>query len=57
MASVKQKIRNNSLYNINKYKGLPKGPISNPGIDSIIAAIYPKTDKLLVLFNRWQNNF
>ena len=31
----------NSLYNTYKYRGLPKGPISNPGIDSITAAIYP----------------
>jgi UPF0755 protein len=31
-----------SPYNTYKYKGLPKGPISNPGIDSIIATIYPK---------------
>lgn len=34
-----------SPYNTYKYYGLPKGPISNPGIDSILAAIYPeKTD-------------
>jgi len=32
----------NSPYNTYKYVGLPKGPISNPGIDSITAAIYPK---------------
>ena len=32
----------NSPYNTYKYYGLPKGPISNPGIDSITAAIYPK---------------
>ena len=30
-----------SLYNTYKYRGLPLGPISNPGIDSIMAAIYP----------------
>ena len=30
-----------SLYNTYKYKGLPLGPISNPGMDSILAAIYP----------------
>lgn len=31
-----------SPYNTYKYTGLPKGPISNPGINSITAAIYPK---------------
>jgi UPF0755 protein len=30
-----------SPYNTYKYRGLPKGPISNPGIDSILAAINP----------------
>jgi UPF0755 protein len=34
-----------SPYNTYKYYGLPKGPISNPGIDSIIAAIYPTATK------------
>lgn len=29
-------------YNTRKYPGLPVGPISNPGIDSIRAAIYPR---------------
>lgn len=39
-----------SPYNTYKYYGLPKGPISNPGINSIIAAIYPtKTDYLYYL--------
>jgi UPF0755 protein len=30
-----------SPYNTYKNDGLPLGPISNPGIDSIIAAVYP----------------
>jgi len=34
-----------SPYNTYKYKGLPKGPISNPGINSILAAIYPTETK------------
>jgi len=41
-----------SPYNTYKYKGLPIGPISNPGINSIIAAIYPrKTAYLFYLSN------
>jgi UPF0755 protein len=31
----------NSPYNTYKYAGLPKGPICNPGMESIMAAIYP----------------
>jgi len=31
-----------SPYNTYKYKGLPFGPISNPGLESILAAIYPE---------------
>ncbi len=31
-----------SPYNTYEYKGLPLGPICNPGLDSIIAAIYPE---------------
>jgi len=32
-----------SPYNTYKYRGLPLGPISNPGLESITAAIYPES--------------
>lgn len=35
----------NSPYNTYKYVGLPVGPICNPGIESIEAAIYPQESK------------
>jgi len=34
-----------SLYNTYKYKGLPLGPVCNPGLESIKAAIYPKNSE------------
>ncbi len=34
-----------SPYNTYKYLGLPVGPICNPGIESIEAAIYPESNK------------
>jgi UPF0755 protein len=33
-----------SPYNTYKYRGLPKGPIGNPGLEAIRAAIYPKAN-------------
>lgn len=35
-------LKTDSPYNTYKYPGLPIGPIGNPGLDSIKAAIYPK---------------
>jgi UPF0755 protein len=39
--------RIDSPYNTYKYAGLPLGPISSPGMDSILAAIYPKETNYL----------
>jgi UPF0755 protein len=36
-----------SPYNTYKYRGLPLGPICNPGIESIMAAIYPEESDYL----------
>lgn len=36
-----EETRIDSPYNTYKYKGLPLGPISNPGIESILAALEP----------------
>ena len=43
----------NSPYNTYKYRGLPPGPISNPGLVAIEAAIYPaKNDYLFFLTDK-----
>ncbi|MBI2624906.1 MAG: endolytic transglycosylase MltG [Candidatus Nealsonbacteria bacterium] len=38
----KEETQIDSPYNTYRHLGLPPGPISNPGIDSILAAIYPE---------------
>jgi len=41
-----------SPYNTYKYKGLPPGPICNPGRDAIQAALYPADSKVLFFVAR-----
>ena len=41
----KEETQIDSPYNTYKYRGLPIGPISNPGLESILAAIYPKSSQ------------
>ncbi len=40
-----QELQIDSPYNTYKYRGLPVGPICNPGLESIIAAIYPQDNE------------
>lgn len=40
-------IQTDSPYNTYKYRGLPLGPISNPGLSAILAAIYPEKSPYL----------
>jgi UPF0755 protein len=44
---TRQDLATKSLYNTYKYKGLPPGPIDNPGLDSIFAALTPKDSPYL----------
>lgn len=37
----------NSPYNTYRYRGLPAGPIGNPGLSAITSAVYPKSSPFL----------
>lgn len=46
-----------SPYNTYKYKGLPPGPITNPGLDAILAAATPTTTPYLYYLSDKEGNF
>ena len=48
----KRDLKIDSPYNTYRYKGLPPGPISNPGLKSIVAALYPANTSNLYFVSR-----
>ena len=50
-------LRTDSPYNTYTNKGLPPGPITNPGLDSILAAVEPVQSKYLYYLSDMQGNF
>ena len=48
----KKDLDSKSPYNTYRYRGLPPGPISNPGLGSIRAALYPAPTKHLYFVSR-----
>lgn len=48
--SSAEDLKIDSLYNTYKYPGLPPAPISNPGLNAIMAAIYPEENDFFYFF-------
>ncbi len=51
-AITREHLRKNTPYNTYQIKGLPPGPIANPGYDSIMAALYPAQVDYLYFVSR-----
>jgi UPF0755 protein len=45
-------LKSDNPYNTYRIKGLPPGPIANPGLDSIMAALYPANNKYLYFVSK-----
>ena len=55
---TKEELKTDSPYNTYLYKGLPPGPIANPGMNSILAAIEPiENDYIFYLSDRRGNMY
>ena len=54
---TREDLQFDSPYNTYKYKGLPPGPINNPGIDSILAAATPVKSKYVYFLSDKSGNF
>jgi len=51
----KEDLQIDSPYNTYKYLGLPLGPICNPGLDSILAAMYPEDSGFWYYLSPWDD--
>lgn len=51
----REDIKIDSPYNTYKYRGLPPGPISNPGLEAILAAVYPKANSYYYFLTTKEN--
>lgn len=54
---TREDLKFDSPYNTYKYKGLPPGPINNPGLDSILAAATPTKTKYVFFLSDKSGNF
>ncbi|HEY4492250.1 MAG TPA: endolytic transglycosylase MltG, partial [Acidobacteriota bacterium] len=49
---LRKDLERDSPYNTYRYAGLPPGPICNPGVESIRAALYPRESEMLYFVSK-----
>jgi UPF0755 protein len=54
---TREDLQLDSPYNTYKYKGLPPGPINNPGLDTILAAAKPEKNSYVYFLSDKQGTF